>query len=127
MAVVCLIFEYNFGMSKPKNVDEYLAGLDGMQLDYAKQMRNIILEYAPKAEEKISYGMPYYSLNGRLVYFQAHKNHLGFYPMKSAIAKFTKELKDYETAPGTVRFAYNQPLPVDLIKKIIEFRISENT
>ena len=91
-----------------------------------QELRKIILTAAPQAQEKISYGMPYYSLNGRLLYFAAHHNHIGFYPMKSAIRQFQKELSGYETSAGTVRWALNKPLPKDLITKIVEFRASEN-
>jgi uncharacterized protein YdhG (YjbR/CyaY superfamily) len=111
---------------KPVGVDEYIKSLPVEIRPKLKELRAIIKGLAPKAEEKISYGMPYYSYHGRLVYFMAHKNHLGFYPMKSGISKFKNELESYNTSAGTVQFPYDKPLPVDLIRKIILFRINEN-
>jgi len=74
----------------------------------------------------LSYGIPCYSLNGRLLYFAAQKNHIGLYAMPSAITNLKKELGDYETAKGTIHFVYNKPLPLELIRKIIHFRVEEN-
>lgn len=111
---------------KPSCVDEYISASPAETRPFLIKMREIIKKSAPGAEEKISYGMPYYSLHGRLVYFMAHKNHLGFYPMKSGVVKFKKELESYRTSAGTIQFPYNKPLPLDLIEKIILFRVNEN-
>lgn len=114
-------------MQKPKSVDEYIVAQPADVQKKLHDFRKTVLTAAPGAEEKISYGMPYYSLNGRLVYFMAHTHHIGFYPMKSAIAKFEKELAGYETSAGTIRFPLDKPLPLSLISKIVNFRAKENT
>jgi uncharacterized protein YdhG (YjbR/CyaY superfamily) len=112
--------------NKPVSVDEYIESAPESVRPMLKGLRKAIKTSAPKSVEGISYGMPYYSYHGRLVYFMAHKSHIGFYPMKSAIAKFSEELKEYKTAIGTVQFPIGKPLPLDLIKKMIFFRLSEN-
>ncbi len=113
-------------MGSFKSVDEYIAAQPAAAQTRLRALRKIVKEVAPKAEEKLSYGIPYYSLGGRLVYFAAFKNHIGFYPMKAAIRNFQKELAGYETAPGTVRFPLDKPLPLPLIRRIITFRTKEN-
>ena len=113
-------------MTRPKNVDEYIAGQPAETAKRLTQIRKIVRQAAPDATEKISYGMPYYGLNGRLLYFMAHTHHIGFYPMKSAVARFEEELKDYRTSKGTVQFPYDNPLPLELIRKIVVFRAQEN-
>jgi uncharacterized protein YdhG (YjbR/CyaY superfamily) len=69
--------------------------------------------------------MPYYSLNGRLVYYMAHAHHIGFYPMKTAVSKFAGDLKGYKAHVATVQFPHDKPLPLPLIKKIVDFRAKE--
>jgi uncharacterized protein YdhG (YjbR/CyaY superfamily) len=113
-------------VSKPVSVDEYIISSPAGVKPILVKLREIIKKSAPGAEEKISYGMPFYSYYGRLVYFMAHKNHIGFYPMKSAITKFREELEPYNTSAGTVQFPYDKPLPYDLIEKITLFRVEEN-
>jgi uncharacterized protein YdhG (YjbR/CyaY superfamily) len=110
----------------PGNIDEYIAGYPGDIRINLEKIRAAIREAAPEALEKISYSMPSYTLKGMLVYFAAHTNHLGFYPFKSAIEAFKSELEPYQTSKGTVQFPYNKPLPLNLIKKIIKFRVREN-
>ncbi len=108
------------------NVDEYIASFPQKAQKYLKQMRAIVIKAAPNAEEKLSYQMPYYKYHGRLVYFAAHTNHLGLYPMAAGIERFKKELADYTTGKGSVQFPFDKPLPVALITKIIKFRINAN-
>jgi len=81
---------------------------------------------APGAEEKISYQMPTFYLNGNLVHFAAYAKHIGFYPTPSGIEKFKRELSEYKHAKGSVQFPLGEPLPVDLIEKIVRFRVEEN-
>jgi uncharacterized protein YdhG (YjbR/CyaY superfamily) len=69
--------------------------------------------------------MPTFTLNGILLYFASHPNHIGFYPYPSAIEAFKEELSKYHTAKGSIQFPINQPLPMDLITRIIEFRVKE--
>ena len=80
----------------------------------------------PEAEEVISYRIPTYKLNGSLVHFAAFKNHLGFYPTPSAIKVFKNELSRYETAKGSVKFPMDKPIPFDLVRKIVKYRVKEN-
>lgn len=91
------------------------------------QLREIIKQAAPEAREIISYGMPAYYQFGNLVYFAAHKNHIGFYPTAEAIESFVAYLTDYKCSKGTIQFPFHEPLPVDLITKIVQFRVASNT
>ena len=86
----------------------------------------MVNEIAPEAEERISYGMPGYYYHGPLVYFAAHRNHIGFYPTPSGIEAFEKELAEYRNAKGSVQFPYKKPMPYDLMRRIIEYRLAEN-
>lgn len=106
-----------------KTVDEYIAGQPKAVAGRLSAIRQEVKKLAPQATEKLSYGMPYYCLNGRLIYFASHQEHIGLYPMKSTIAAFEKELKDYETSAGTICFLYNQPLPMPLIRDVIKHRV----
>ena len=107
-------------------IDEYIASYPKDAQKKLTQLRAIMKQVAPKAEEKISYQMPAFYLNGILVWFAAHSNHIGFYPKASAIARFKRELSKYKSAKGTVQFPLDEPLPVGLIKKIVKFRFEEN-
>jgi uncharacterized protein YdhG (YjbR/CyaY superfamily) len=89
-------------------------------------IRRLVKELAPEATEKISYRMPYYALNGRLVYFAAHTHHIGVYPMPSAIKKFQSKLQPYVYAAGSIQFPHTAPFPLELIRAIIAFRVKEN-
>lgn len=92
-----------------------------------EKMRETIKKSAPKSEETMSYGIPTFDMNGKhLVHFAAFKNHVGFYPTPSGISKFQKEMSDYETAKGSVKFPLDKTIPFDLIKEIVEFRVEEN-
>jgi uncharacterized protein YdhG (YjbR/CyaY superfamily) len=100
----------------PKNIQEILEGL-----------RQAIRETAPDAKEVISYQMPAFKQNGILVWFAAFKNHTGFFPKASAIEAFKNRLAPYQISKGTVRFPLNEPLPFDLIKEIVKFRVKEDS
>ncbi len=78
------------------------------------------------AEETISYRMPTFKLNGNLVYFAAYKNHIGFYPTPSGIVAFKKELSPFKQARGSVQFPIDTPIPFDIIRKIVHYRVNEN-
>lgn len=112
--------------TKPKNFKEYIADfpLETQQLLF--QLYTTIKASAPEAIEVISYSMPAFKLNGILVYFAAYKNHIGFYPTGSGIEAFKEEIKDYKTSKGTLQFPLNKPLPIDLITRIVKFRVNEN-
>ena len=90
-------------------------------------MRQTIKKAAPEAVEAISYQMPTFKLNGKnLVYFAAFKNHIGFYPIPSGIEAFKKELSSYKQGKGSVQFPIEKPIPYDLVKEIVIFRMKEN-
>ena len=92
------------------------------------KVRQAILEIVPEAVETISYGIPTFKINGKnLVHFALYKNHLGFYPTPSAMEHFVNDLRNYKTSKGAVQFPLDQPIPLDLIKKITKFRLSEIT
>jgi len=109
-----------------KSVDEYILQFPPETQEILQKLRKVIKEAAPGAEEKISYQMPAFVLNGNLVYFAAHKKHIGFYPTPSGIEAFADELTEYKGAKGSVQFPSNKPLPYELIGRIVEFRVQEN-
>lgn len=110
----------------PDTIDDYIAGFPPTVQTKLQALRNVIREAAPAATETISYRMPTFVLNGNLVHFAGYARHLGFYPTPSAIVAFEAELAPYVHAKGSVQFPLDQPLPVDLIRKMVEFRVAEN-
>lgn len=113
-------------MKSYENTDAYIADFPADKQRLLIQMRATIRKAAPKADEKISYGMPCFFQEGNLVYFAAMKNHIGFYPTSSGVANFTKELEGYITSKGAIQFPLDKPLPVKLITMIVKFRVLEN-
>jgi len=111
---------------KPGNIDEYIADFPPDVQKLLQKMRMTIRKAAPQAEEAIKYGIPTFTLNGNLVHFGGYKSHIGFYPAPRGIEKFKKELSRYEGGKGTVQFPFDEPLPIDLITKIVKFRVSQN-
>lgn len=109
-----------------KTVDEYIAAYPKKIQYILEELRQVIREAAPKAEETISYQIPAFKLNGNLVWFAAFKNHIGFYPTASGIEAFKEKLVDYDVSKGTVRFPLNKSIPYDLIREIVRFRVQEN-
>lgn len=113
-------------MEKATSVDEYIAGFEQEIQKYMHKIRSLIKESAPDAQEGISYGMPSYKLNGRqLVYFAANKKHLGYYPAGVSTVDFFQK-QGYKVTKGSVHFPYGKPLPEDLIKESVRYRVSEN-
>jgi uncharacterized protein YdhG (YjbR/CyaY superfamily) len=110
----------------PQTIDEYIAGFPANVQDVLQKIRKTIHEAAPDAQEKISYQMPTFFLKGNLVHFAAFKEHIGFYPVPTGIDKFKKELSVYKQGKGSVQFPLDQPMPYDLITKIVKFRVKEN-
>lgn len=110
----------------PENIDEYIAGFSLPIQSLLEKLRATIKEAAPGATEKLSYRMPAFDQNGILVYFAAYKNHIGFYPTSSPVVKFRDELAGYEFSKGAIRFPIDKPLPLDLISRIVKFRLKEN-
>jgi uncharacterized protein YdhG (YjbR/CyaY superfamily) len=109
-----------------KTIDEYIATFPKNVQRILEELRQAIRDSAPEAEEAISYQMPTFKLNGNLVYFAAFKNHIGFYPTSSGIEAFKEELSDYEVSKGTVRFPMDKPIPFDLVRKMVSYRVKEN-
>ncbi len=109
-----------------KTIDEYIYSFPKDIQAILEKTRKTIRNAAPEAEEAISYQMPTFKLNGNLVYFAAYKNHIGFYPIPSGIEAFKDELAPYIAGKGTLRFPLDKPIPYDLIKKIVIFRVKEN-
>ncbi|KGO94890.1 iron chaperone [Flavobacterium subsaxonicum] len=108
-------------------IDNYIATFPATTQKLLQQMRETILNAAPNAQESISYGMPAYKLNGKpLVYFAGYKNHIGFYATPTGHKAFEAELSNYKQGKGSVQFPVTEPLPVDLIKRIVVFRAKEN-
>lgn len=110
-----------------KNVDEYIDDFPDYIGLYLKQIREIIRLHASDAKESISYGMACYKLKGPLVYFGAMKTHLGFYPTPAGIEAFKDKLEGWKYSKGAIQFPYHKPLPVDLIKEIVCFRVKQQT
>jgi uncharacterized protein YdhG (YjbR/CyaY superfamily) len=112
--------------NKFNTVDEYILQFPVEVQEILQVLRKLVKDTAPEAEEKISYQMPTYYLHGNLVHFAAYKNHIGFYPTPTGIEAFKDELSNYKGAKGSVQFPIDKPMPLDLIRKILEFRVSEN-
>ncbi|OGG10307.1 hypothetical protein A2154_02610 [Candidatus Gottesmanbacteria bacterium RBG_16_43_7] len=113
-------------MKSIKDVDEYITKSPKAVRGVLKELRAVIRLAAPRAQERISYGMPYYEYKGRLVYFRLTKNHIGLYIPPPVIQEHNKELKKYGTATATVRFPLNEKLPIALIKKLVKARVKKN-
>jgi uncharacterized protein YdhG (YjbR/CyaY superfamily) len=114
--------------STANSIDEYIAGFPPETQKALEELRALIKASAPDATEKISYAMPTFDLNGHhLVHFAGYEKHVGFYPTGSGVEAFKEELKPYKSGKGSVQFPLGQPLPTDLIRRIVEFRVEENT
>jgi uncharacterized protein YdhG (YjbR/CyaY superfamily) len=110
------------------SIDEYIAGFPSATQKVLQEVRALIKASAPDATETISYAMPTFDLNGHhLVHFAGYERHIGFYPVPSGIEAFAEELQPYKRAKGSVQFPLGRPLPTELIRRIVEFRVAENT
>ncbi len=108
-------------------VDDYINSFPKKTQTHLKAIRKVIKTNAPEAEEQIAYKMPAFKLNKKpLVYFAAYEKHIGLYATPSGHSKFKKELSIYKQGKGSVQFPLDQPMPLDLIKRIVEFRVNEN-
>jgi len=110
-----------------KDIDEYIANFSVEIQIMLNTIRETIRNNALEAIETISHSMPAFKFHGMLVYFAAYNHHIGFYPGVSAIESFKNELKGLKNAKGTIQFPLDKPLPIDLISKIVQFRVTENT
>jgi uncharacterized protein YdhG (YjbR/CyaY superfamily) len=117
-------------MAEPRKrfetMDAYIATFPKDVQSLLEKMRQTIKEAAPAAEETISYQMPTFKLNGNLVHFAAFKHHIGLYPTPSGTEAFKDELTPYESGKGSIKFPMDEPIPFDLVKRIVEFRVKEN-
>jgi uncharacterized protein YdhG (YjbR/CyaY superfamily) len=110
----------------PATIDEYIAQFSGDTRDRLVALRAVIREEAPGAEETIKYRMPTFVLHGNLVHFAAFKTHLGFFPTASPREAFKEDLAQYPGGKGTIQFPLDRPLPLELVRKIVRFRVEEN-
>ncbi len=110
----------------PTTVDEYIRQYPEDVQQILIKIRAVIQESMPEGEERISYQMPAYYLNGFLVSFSAWKRHIGFYPRTSGMDAFEEELSAYKGTKGSVHFPLNKPMPYDLIRKMVKVRVAEN-
>ena len=112
--------------AKPTNIDEYIVSFPKEIQAILEEVRATVKQAAPDAEEAISYGIPTFRLRKtNMVHFAAFKNHIGFYPTPTGSEAFKKELSGYKTGKGSVQFPLDKPMPLDLITRIVEFRIEQ--
>ena len=109
-----------------ESIDHYISTFPPDIQEILESIRQVIREAAPEAAEKISYQMPTFAQQGNVVHFAAFKHHIGFYPAPSGIEEFEQELAPYKAGKGTIQFPLGQPMPMELIAKIVKFRVSEN-
>jgi uncharacterized protein YdhG (YjbR/CyaY superfamily) len=114
-------------MPEYSDIDSYIACFPNATQKILNEIRATIRKNAPEAKEKISYGIPTFTLNGNLVHFAGYKNHVGFYPGALGIQTFSEELSAYEGGKGSVRFPLDRPVPYDLIAEIVKFRVIRNS
>ncbi len=110
----------------PQTIDAYIAGFPEDVQVVLQLIRQTIHETAPEATEAISYQMPTFKLHGNLVHFGAFKNHIGFYPVPSGMEAFKDELAGYKQGKGSVQFPLDKPMPLDLIRRMVRFRVEES-
>ncbi|GAB1464502.1 iron chaperone [Pedobacter sp.] len=108
-------------MKKHNNIDEYIADFPVETQQILNRLRDDLQQMVPNAKQKISYAIPTFTLNGNLIHFAGYKNHIGLYPGSKAIEVFADDLKGYQTSKGTIQFPIEKPLPMVLIKKIVDF------
>lgn len=113
-------------MQSYTTIDEFISQFPPEVQSILQKLRALIHETAPEATEAISYGIPTFKFHGNLVHFSAYKNHIGFYPTSSGVSAFMDRLAGYELSKGTIQFPIDQPLPFDLIREIVAFRVKEN-
>lgn len=109
-----------------KTIDEFISHYPANVQATLQELRKVIHEEVPEAKEKISYGIPTFTLHGNLVHFSAYESHIGFYPGAAPIAELKAELEPYETSKGTIRFPLDNPLPYNLIRKLTSIAAERN-
>ncbi len=113
-------------MKHSQNIDEYILAFPKEVQVKLQKIRAVIAKAAPLATEAISYGIPTFKLNGNLVHFGGFKDHISFFPTGEGVEVFKKELEEYDVSKGTIRFPLDKPIPFDLVKKIVEYRVMTN-
>jgi len=113
-------------IKKPATIDEYIGGFPNEVQEILEEVRMTIRKAAPEAKEKISYSMPAFDQNGIVIYFAAFKKHIGLYALPSGHEAFREELSKYKSGKGSVQFPLNELMPLDLITRIVKFRVKEN-
>lgn len=112
--------------TKTDSIEAYISGFPEHIQEILEQIRSTIKSVAPDASEAIKYAIPTFILNGNLVHFAGYKNHIGLYPAPSGMEQFEEEIAMYKTGKGTLQFPIDQPMPLDLIARIVKFRVQEN-
>jgi uncharacterized protein YdhG (YjbR/CyaY superfamily) len=112
--------------SAPKNIDEYIAAFSPEVQSILEKIRLTIRQAAPEAEEKISYKMPAFTLDGDLIYFAAFKKHIGIFPPVQGDEKLSKEIARYRGEKGNLKFPLDEPIPYALIRRVVKFRLKEH-
>ncbi len=112
--------------TKTDSIEAYISGFPKPIQEILEQIRSTIKSVAPDASEAIKYAIPTFILNGNLVHFAGYKNHIGLYPAPSGMEQFEEEIAMYKTGKGTLQFPIDQPMPLDLIARIVKFRVQEN-
>jgi len=114
------------GRKPVRTIDDYIAQFPGDIREKLQKLRQTIRESAPQAREAISYRIPTFKLKGNLVHFAAFRDHISFFPTSSGVDAFKEELSGYRTSKGTIQFPLDEPIPFDLVGKIVKFRVREN-
>jgi uncharacterized protein YdhG (YjbR/CyaY superfamily) len=112
--------------AKPATIDDYISAFPKDVQGILQQVRATIKKAAPEAKEAISYAIPTFKLNGNLVHFAAFKNHIGFYPTPMGVEEFKEELSAFKEGKGSVQFPLDKPMPLDLITRMVKFRVAKN-
>ena len=110
----------------PEDIDEYIAAFPCDVQKILQKIRKTIRKAAPDAAEAISYAIPTFKLNGNLIHFAAYQNHIGLYPAPRGVQEFKEDMARYEGGKGTARFPLDEPIPYDLITRIVKYRVKQN-
>ncbi len=112
--------------TEPRDIDQYIAGFPDDVRERLEEIRRVVRTAAPEAKEAIKYGMPTFTLNGNLVHFAVFNNYIGFYPAPRGVEELQEELAAYRGAKSSLRLPFDQPLPLDLIRKIVKLRVERD-
>ncbi|MBP9851926.1 MAG: DUF1801 domain-containing protein [Candidatus Pacebacteria bacterium] len=108
-------------------IDQYIKQFPKDVQPKLKELRDVIKKAAPKATETISYGIPTFKQNGNLVHFGGFKSHIGFFPGADGVAAFSKDFAGYKQSKGTIQFPLDAKMPFTLVRKVVKYRIKQNT